>query len=152
MMKQVLKSFNELTLKELHSIYYTRIQVFVVEQRCPYQDVDETDLTCDHLMLKDDEDKLLAYARLIGEPNGFRIGRIVVSPNFRRHGYGRLIFQEALNAGKWKYPDAKVVNIQAQAYLKAFYESFGFMIHSDSYLEDDIPHYDMKLMLQSTVS
>ncbi|WBW75360.1 ELLA family acetyltransferase [Schizosaccharomyces osmophilus] len=150
-MQLILKSFDQLTTGELFSIYYIRTAVFVVEQECAYQEVDEVDLTCDHLMLKDDEDKLLAYARLIDEPNGFRIGRIVVSPAFRRHGYGRRIFQEAIIAGKMRYPGAKVVNIQAQAYLKTFYESFGFMIKSDSYLEDGIPHYDMNLMLTSAI-
>ncbi|EPY49926.1 ELLA family acetyltransferase [Schizosaccharomyces cryophilus OY26] len=143
----VLKPFDQLTPKELFSIYYLRTAVFVVEQHCPYQDVDEVDLISDHLMLKNEEDKILAYARVISEPNGFRIGRLVVSPDARGYGYGRRICEEALAAGRGKYPEAKVVNIQAQAYLKAFYQSFGFMIQSDSYLEDDIPHYDMKLVL-----
>ncbi|WBW72997.1 ELLA family acetyltransferase [Schizosaccharomyces osmophilus] len=61
-----------------------------------YQEVDEVDLAYDHLMQKDDKDKLLSYARIIGEPDGFRIGRVIISPDFRGHGYGRRISQEAI--------------------------------------------------------
>lgn len=138
-----LKSFDNLTNRELHAIYKLRTQVFVVEQNCPYQEVDDTDLNCQHLFQMDNE-RLTAYARLITDSDCVRIGRILVHINYRKSGLGKALVREAIDVLQAEYPRLPI-HISAQAYLKQFYESFGFQEQSDVYLEDDIPHIDMVL-------
>ncbi|MGB7473506.1 GNAT family N-acetyltransferase [Trichococcus sp.] len=137
----VIKPFEELTARELHLIYKERVSVFVVEQNCPYQEVDDTDLVSIHFW-KQAEDRLLAYARLIPEAEGVRIGRVLVPQGERTHGYGQELMQVVLEYAKTHFPGLPV-HAQAQAYLQDFYWTFGFRPVSDIYLEDDIPHIDM---------
>ncbi|CZQ96934.1 GNAT family N-acetyltransferase [Trichococcus ilyis] len=137
----IIKSFEELTAKELHLIYKERTAVFVVEQNCPYQEVDDTDLVSIHFF-KQLDDRLLAYARLIPEPDSVRIGRVLVPQSERTHGYGQELMQIVLEYAKLHFPELPI-HAQAQAYLQQFYASFGFRPVSEIYLEDDIPHIDM---------
>lgn len=137
----VIKPFEELTARELHLIYKERTAVFVVEQNCPYQEVDNYDLVSIHFW-KQAEDRLLAYARLIPELDSVRIGRVLVPQGERTHGYGQELMQVVLEYAKMHFPGLPV-QAQAQAYLHNFYTSFGFRTVSDIYLEDDIPHIDM---------
>lgn len=142
-MKFITKKFSELATNELWLIYYLRVQVFVVEQECYYQEVDEDDKSATHLLGFDDDNNLIAYSRLIPEDNDIRIGRIVVSPNYRGHDHGKQLVAESIKTCQSEFPKLKQINIQTQAYLQKFYESFGFKPVSDVYLETGIPHLDM---------
>ncbi|AYM02437.1 GNAT family N-acetyltransferase [Levilactobacillus yiduensis] len=143
----VQKAFSELTTTELLEIYRLRVAVFVVEQDCAYQEVDDADQIAQHLFRQDESGHVLAYARLIPEPQQVRIGRVVVAPTARRHGAGRQLVTTAIQAARTTYPQAKRIVIQAQAYLQSFYASLGFQPVSDVYLETGIPHLDMVLPL-----
>ena len=137
----LIKPFEELTLKELHLIYKERTTVFVVEQNCPYQEVDDTDLVSLHIW-KQTKGTVLAYARLIPEPDSVRIGRVLVTQSERSHGYGQELMQVILEYAKTHFPELPI-HAQAQAYLQNFYASFGFQPISEVYPEDGIPHIDM---------
>ena len=143
------KPFEELTVKDLHLIYKERVAVFVDQvQNCPYQEVDDTDLVSIHF-LKQADNRLLAYARLIPEAAGVRIGRVLVPQGERTHGYGQELMQVVLEYAKMHFPGLPI-HAQAQAYLQDFYASFGFQSVSDIYREDDIPHIDMIIDSQNT--
>jgi ElaA protein len=140
----VVKSFNELSPTELYKILRLRNEVFVVEQNCPYQDADNKDLKCHHLMLlKNDE--LMAYARLVPPGLSFpqmSIGRVVTSPKARGTGAGRILMNMAIEQC-YKFFGAGSIQIGAQAYLVSFYGSLGFKEVGEIYDEDGIPHIDM---------
>lgn len=137
------KDFSELSTYELFYIYKLRTQVFVVEQACPYPEVDEDDLRCVHAMNYHGT-SLKAYFRLIPQEDGVHLGRVVVDPSQRRKGLGKAIVEKAIEVAKERFPE-EVLHVQAQAYLQDFYESFGFIPVSKVYLEDNIPHIDMVL-------
>ena len=143
-MNWICKKFEELTPYELYFILQLRLEVFSVEQNCPYQDADNKDQFGHHLMgMKND--KLIAYARILPPGIAFSeisIGRVVNSPSVRRTGMGRLLMQKSLETARSLYGEVPV-KIGAQLYLKAFYESFGFRQTSDIYLEDNIKHIEM---------
>jgi ElaA protein len=139
-----LKSFDELTAKELYNILQLRNEVFIVEQNCPYQDLDNKDLYAFHLMgMK--ENKLLAYSRLLAPGISYSessIGRVVSSPAARKTGMGKKLMKESIVQIKNLF-QTDIIRIGAQLYLKNFYESFGFLQEGDIYLEDNIPHLIM---------
>lgn len=140
-----LKRFSELTPQELYEILQLRIEVFVVEQNCPFQDCDDKDQDSWHFMGYANE-KLVAYTRLVppglayNEPS---IGRVVTSPSVRRTGIGRELMIRSIERMEALY-GPEPIKIGAQLYLKNFYESFGFKTISDVYLEDGIEHIYMK--------
>ena len=139
---------DDLTPRQLQAIYKLRVQIFVVEQNCAYQDVDETDLTATHLLGTNEQGQLVAYARLMREPNNqARFGRIVVSAAARGNGNGQDLIRHAIQGIRQLWPATNQINIQAQHYLDRFYRSFGFTPVSSVYLEDGIPHQDMVLKL-----
>lgn len=138
-----IKAFEDLTTKELHAIYQLRVEVFVVEQTCAYQEVDQADLISFHGMLWEDG-QLLAYYRLIPGEDGSHLGRVVVSKSARGRGLGRDLVVQAISEAKNLF-GSQDLHAQAQAYLQDFYASFGFEPVSDIYLEDGIPHLDMVL-------
>lgn len=144
-MKIEVKTMNELTTQEFYKIATERIKVFVVEQDCPYQEIDEQDEKAYHLMLKDDQNNLVGYTRIINKnAEQTTFGRVLVPKEYRSHQYGRLLVQTTIEKAQELFPD-KQIQIQAQAYLEKFYRSFGFEPISDVYLEDGIPHLDMVL-------
>lgn len=132
------KAFDELTVRELHAIYFLRTAVFVVEQECAYQEVDQQDLIATHLFDPD----FHAYARIIPDQDVAHIGRVLVHPDYRNQGLARALMTEAINYCQKTYP-GQDIHVQAQAYLQNFYASFGFEPVSAVYLEDNIPHLDM---------
>ncbi|HEY6974755.1 MAG TPA: GNAT family N-acetyltransferase [Chitinophagaceae bacterium] len=142
------KHFKELTADELYSIMRLRSEVFVVEQNCVFLDADDKDQQCYHLCGWDNN-YLVAYARLVpanifyAEPS---IGRVVTSPAYRRNGAGRMLMQKAIEECLLIF-DKKNIKIGAQLYLKKFYESLGFRQCSEVYLEDNIKHIQMLLVL-----
>jgi ElaA protein len=139
-----LKKFEELSSLELYEILQLRSEVFVVEQKCVFLDMDDKDQFSQHLQGRIDG-KLAAVVRILppglayDEPS---IGRVVSSPLFRRKGVGIELMKTAINETISLYGDVPI-KIGAQLYLKKFYESFGFLHCSETYLEDDIPHIKM---------
>jgi len=145
-MNWISKPFDELTPHELYAIMQLRNEVFVVEQNCVFQDADNKDQYCHHVMCFENE-KLVAYARIV--PAGISyvetsIGRVVTSPSIRGTGIGNLLLQHTLDTTFSLYGNVRL-KIGAQLYLKKFYESFSFKQTSDIYLEDDIQHIEMVL-------
>lgn len=137
--------FDTLTLAELYALLQLRSEVFVVEQTCAFQDIDGQDQAALHLLGRTETGELAAYARLFAAGISYpeaSIGRVVVSPKFRRYGLGRELLREALAAVAAQF-GSQPIQIGAQLYLKDFYESFGFRQHGDGYLEDGIPHIHM---------
>lgn len=139
-MQLIVKSTQELSNFELTKIFEERVRVFVVEQECPYQEIDE------HVILKN-EHNIVAYTRIIGEQNKISFGRVLVSKNYHGNNYGRQILDETIKYIK-EHSNKEKINISAQTYLKSFYESFGFVKTSEMYLEDGIPHIDMILNIE----
>lgn len=140
------KYFEELTVHELYAIIKLRNDVFVVEQNCVFQDADDKDQSCYHLMGWINND-LVAYARLV--PPGvsytqISIGRVVTSSIYRKEGFGRALMTKAIYECE-KLFGRRPIQIGAQLYLKRFYESLGFMQTGDMYLEDGITHIEMVL-------
>jgi ElaA protein len=138
------KKFDELTPHELYAILQLRNEVFVVEQNCVFQDADNKDQHCYHLMCWN-EINLVAYSRIVPADISYSetsIGRIVTSPNSRKTGIGRALVQHSINELHKLYGKV-AIKIGAQLYLKKFYESFGFKQSSDVYLEDNIEHIKM---------
>jgi len=144
MLQVITKSFSELTTTELYEILQLRSEVFVVEQDCVYQDVDDKDQIALHIIgLKND--KILAYTRIFKPGDYFSkssIGRVVVKKNEREFGYGHIIIKESIKAIKNHFNET-TIKISAQTYLKKFYESHGFQQVGEEYLEDGIPHIGM---------
>ncbi len=141
-----LKSFKELTNEELYAIYHLRVAVFVVEQHCPYQEVDDKDLKALHLFIMDNNE-IMAYLRIIlasSEDSRLRLGRIVTKK--RKRGYGRKIVNLALDYCR-NILKVDEVYIEAQVQALGFYEKLGFETVGEIFLEDGIPHIVMKRRL-----
>lgn len=138
-------SFNELSSSQLYAILAARVAVFVVEQDCPYQDVDGLDDIGSHVWAESAEGKLLAYARIL--PPGRRfdepaIGRVLTTAEGRGKGIGRKLMQRSLAETEKRFP-GRAIRISAQQYLERFYTELGFETVRGPYLEDDIPHLEM---------
>lgn len=140
----VIKTFQELSNEELYEILHLRSAVFVVEQKCLYQDIDHKDLNSLHLLLKRDN-KMIGYLRIIQDPknsNEVYIGRVLIASDFRGKGYAVEIMKSAIEY-IYNVLHKKKITISAQKYLTAFYESLGFSSVGKEYLEDDILHIQM---------
>ncbi|MAS18826.1 MAG: GNAT family N-acetyltransferase [Leeuwenhoekiella sp.] len=139
-----IKAFNELTLNSLYEVLQLRAEVFVVEQNCPYQDVDGKDQKAMHI-LGYHKEQLVAYTRVF-EPGYYfdnaSIGRVVVKENARQYGFGKDIMKASI-AFIEDTLDLSTIELSAQTYLKKFYNDLGFQEIGEGYLEDDIPHIRM---------
>lgn len=145
-MEITVKHFSELTATELFEIYRIRSAVFVVEQNCPYQDIDVADKEAYHIWIQD-EGRVVAYARVLPPGTTFEtvaIGRVLSVK--RRCGVATLLMREAINVAQEKF-SADKITLGAQVYAKSLYEKVGFHQISDEYLEDGIPHILMELLL-----
>lgn len=143
-MQLVIKHFDELSARELFEIYKLRVSVFVVEQACPYQEVDDADKRAYHLVLRDG-DGICAYARVLPPGESFddaSIGRVIAVR--RRCGLGSRIVSAAIAAAREKFA-AETITIEAQTYARGLYEKLGFRQTSEEFLEDGIPHIKMTL-------
>ncbi|MGL4741438.1 MAG: GNAT family N-acetyltransferase [Sarcina sp.] len=144
-MQLKLKHFNELTTIELYEIIRSRIEVFVVEQNCPYQDVDEKDKLSYHLFYED-KGRVISYIRLIEAGVSYEvpsIGRVITLKEYRNNGLSRKLLVKGIELIEELY-NFREIRISAQAHLKVFYESVGFEKITNMYLEDDIPHIGMR--------
>ncbi|GCF94810.1 acetyltransferase [Enterococcus florum] len=136
-----IKKTNELSVSELLTIFQERVAVFVVEQQCPYQEVDADDRDAWHVSLCEN-DQLKAYARVMLREDHVTFGRVLVVDKFRRQGLGEQLVQAVLADIRQRFPKMPI-KISAQSYLQDFYSRFGFKATSEIYLEDGIPHLDM---------
>ena len=137
------KHFEELITTELYQILQLRNEVFIVEQNCPFQDLDDKDLKCYHFIgLDTDAQKVSAYTRIVPAGISFEeasIGRVVTSPLARNEGIGKQLMNKSIELLEELYGSVSI-KIGAQLYLKKFYESFGFQQVENVYLEDGIEH------------
>lgn len=142
--KWTCQPFAQLHLATLYSILRLRTEVFVVEQNCVYQDMDNYDQQALHLCGMADA-QLLAYARLLAPGVKYpdaSIGRVVTAPGARGTGRGREVVARAIMQCEGLWPEAGIT-LSAQHHLEKFYSSLGFKAVSDSYMEDGIPHIEM---------
>lgn len=140
------RKFSELSLEQLYALLQLRAEVFVLEQKCPYQDPDGNDQVALHVLGYRGE-KLLAYTRLL--PPGTRydscsIGRVVTSPAIRGDGIGQQLMDKSIDYCRQNWGDS-AITISAQQYLEKFYNRLGFETESEPYQEDGIPHVQMQL-------
>ena len=152
MMEWHILRFSELDTYTLYALLKLRVDVFVVEQNCPYPELDEKDLHPEtrHILLKKG-DKILGYSRILPPGVSFKdapgVGRVCVAQTARRLGLGELVVAKAIATAKDGWPGLDI-HISAQCYLQRFYESMGFVAASEPYLEDDIPHLKMILSVE----
>lgn len=141
-------AFDALTPRRLYAVLAARAAVFVVEQNCPYQDLDGRDAAAEHLVAWAG-DEVAAYARTFapGTPGAqgadASVGRVLTTARFRGASLGRELVGRALGRLDECHP-THAVRISAQQYLERFYRSFGFATVSAPYLEDGIPHVAMR--------
>ncbi len=147
MISFITKSFSELNTIELYQLLQLRAEVFVVEQNCPYLDMDDKDQKSFHV-LGYENGKLVACTRLVPvgvsydkEPS---IGRVVTHPSVRKSGYGKSLMEYSIKETKERFKSNAIV-IGAQQYLDKFYRELGFVPEGEMYLEDNIPHITMRL-------
>lgn len=149
-MKRVTKEFNELSGKEMYEIGKLRSEVFVIEQKCLYLDLDGKDEKSVHIYFLDEGSKeIICYCRVLKRGVSYEassIGRVVTNPKYRGQGYARKLLLEAIEVVKSRFKDNEIT-IGAQNYLREFYKSLGFKVISDVYDEDGIPHIDMNLKI-----
>jgi len=146
-MEWEIKLFNRLDRDELYELLKLRVDVFVVEQNCPYPEIDDKDRHPEtlHLGGRTKDRELVAYLRILPPGLSFKevsIGRVVVAKKSRGQGISDVMLGIALDQIRYTWPNENI-RIGAQVYLKKFYESHGFGTISKSYLEDGIPHIDM---------
>lgn len=144
-MKWICKTFDELTTHELYELLKLRAEVFVVEQECAYQDLDDKDKASLH-MCGFLNDTLVAYTRIVPKgvsyPDAPSIGRVVTKKNVRMTGVGIALMNRTLSEMKVRGM-SNLIHISAQCYLEAFYRKFRFEPQGENYLEDGIPHVKM---------
>ncbi len=147
-MELVCKAFNDLTVQELYEILKLRVDVFVVEQNCPYEELDNRDLKAMHIYLKD-EDGIIGYLRVMDRGIQFEdavaIGRVVVKK--RRQGFGTKLLEAGIRCAA-EQMNAHRIRLEAQTYAVKLYENAGFSICSEPFLEDGIPHVQMVMELK----
>lgn len=144
MITWILKPFDSLTVNELYAILRLRSEVFVVEQNCVFQDMDNKDQQCHHMMGWKGN-LLTAYTRLVPPGVSYEqasIGRVVTSPLARGGGLGKTLMEKSMEELTNLYGPG-IIKIGAQLYLKKFYQSFGFKQIDDIYDEDGIDHIHM---------
>ena len=141
-MELAVKRFEELTNNELYDILKLRVNTFVVEQHCPYPELDDKDQDALHVFLRDEEG-IQAYLRVMDKgisSEQVSIGRVVAVT--RRKGYGSRVLEEGMSVAA-EYFQADKIYLEAQTYARGLYEKHGFRQISDVFLEDGIPHIKM---------
>ena len=140
------KSFRELTVDELYELLRVRSEVFVVEQDCVYQDMDNDDQASIHLWLTEG-DKVVALCRVCPACTHMEeISIVRVITTERGKGYGKRIMLEGIKVARERF-GAKRIDLEAQEYARGFYEQVGFRQSSEQFILDGIPHIRMSLIL-----
>lgn len=143
-MELIVKRFEELTTRELYELLQVRVSVFVVEQKCPYPELDGKDFFSRHVFFRED-DRIQAYLRVVEPHPGCErvsIGRVLAVR--RGSGLGKQIMVAGIKVAREEL-GADSVCIEAQSYARGFYEQLGFAQTSQEFLEDGIPHIKMLL-------
>ena len=143
-METIIKLYKDLTIDELYEILKLRSIVFVVEQNCIYQDLDDIDKTSYHIFMKEkDKPEIKVYLRVFEkDKDTAQIGRVVTAQDKRRKGYASELIKKGIDIAKNELKKNKVY-LEGQVYAAKLYEKLGFKIISDEFLEDGIPHYKM---------
>ena len=139
--------FHQLTIEQLYDFIKFRVDIFVVEQKCPYPELDNKDRHAEtnHIAGYDSSDVLIAYARLLAPEVSYpdmSIGRFAVSESMRHQGIGSQLLERCLQEIDQNWPETPI-RISAQEHLCEFYEKYNFKKVSETYLEDGIPHIEM---------
>ena len=139
-MRVLVAGFDELPVRTAYDVWRLRQQVFVVEQDCPYPDLDGRDLEdpTRHLVLLDDEDAVIGTLRVLDDGGWSRIGRVVVAPAARGGGLAAVMMDEAM-----ALCGDREVRLDAQTGLTAFYEGYGFVVTGPEFDEDGVMHVPM---------
>ena len=147
-METIIKKYKELTIDELYEILKLRSIVFVVEQNCVYQDIDDIDKRAYHIFMKEkDKPEIRVYLRVFEkDKDTAQIGRVVTDENYRRKGYASKLMLKGIEISKNEMKKSKIY-LEGQVYAAKLYENLGFKIISDEFLEDGIPHYKMLKVL-----
>ena len=144
-MNKVIKNFSELSTEEIYNILKLRSEVFVVEQNCVYQDIDEKDKKATHLFIEKNNE-IIAYTRIFKKGDYYEenpsIGRVVVSKKEREKNFGKEIMLNSIEFIKKELKGRKI-ELSAQKYLDKFYKDLDFYSEGEDYLEDGIPHQRM---------
>ena len=144
-MNSIIKKFSELSAEEIYNILKLRSEVFVVEQNCVYQDIDEKDQKAIHLFIEKNSE-IIAYTRIFKKGDYYKenpsIGRVVVSKKERGKNLGKEIMKKSIHYVK-ENMDEKKIELSAQKYLDKFYKELQFYSEGEDYLEDGIPHQRM---------
>ena len=144
-MNTVIKKFSELSTEEIYNILKLRSEVFVVEQNCVYQDIDEKDKKATHLFIEKNNE-IIAYTRIFKKGDYYEenpsIGRVVVSKKERGKKLGKEIMLNSIKFIK-KELEGRKIELSAQKYLDKFYKDLDFYSEGEDYLEDGIPHQRM---------
>lgn len=147
-MKIKVFKYQDLSPDRLYEILKLRSEVFVVEQKCAYQDLDNKDEKALHLV-GEENNKIIAYTRIFKKGDFFKyssIGRVLVKKDYRNKNYGRKIMKSSIDRLK-KDPKEEKIELSAQKYLLKFYSELGFEKVGEEYLEDNIPHVKMILKI-----
>lgn len=144
---------DDLTPRALYAMLKLRVDVFVVEQNCPYPEIDGKDYDAFHLRILDGEELAASLRVLPPEQDGkpVKIGRVVVAADYRGYKLGQRLMKEAIAFAETRFPGI-AMELGGQSHLQKFYGSFGFVAVSDEYLEDGIPHVDMRLEPQESAA
>lgn len=143
-MKTVCKYFDELTLRELYELLRVRAEIFVVEQDCPYQDLDRIDYDSLHLFYEEDGEVLACLRIFEPEPGTAQIGRVLTKTHGT--GLGGRLLKEGVRITKEVFAPRRIV-LHAQCYAVGYYEKAGFSVCSEVFPEDGIPHVCMEIKL-----
>lgn len=143
-MKLIIKTFNELTTRELYEIIKLRVEVFIFDQECIYKDLDSLDYDCYHHFIEEDE-KIVSYLRILGKGLNFdeiSFSRVVTNKFYRGRGFGKKLIKESINFVENNLKE-NVIKLRAQSYAKDLYKSLGFEEFGEEYLDREIPHVNM---------
>lgn len=152
-MDWLIKRFDKLTPVQIYDIIKLRLEVFIGEQGCSYEDLDDRDKKAYHMFLYD-EDKVVAYCRILDAGAAYEeqsIGRVCVHKDYRNQGIAKQMMIRAIEFVKEEESEP-VIKISAQSYIIPFYESVGFQIVSEPYFEEGIEHRKMKWKQHNMVS
>lgn len=145
------KHYDDLSLNEFHDLLALRIKVFIVEQNCPYQELDGKDKKSYHLICRNGEGSLVGTMRVL--PQGLAyddiaFGRVVLDETARGAKEGHQMMKEALTFSKNEFGEVPII-LSAQKHLEKFYSSHKFISTGKEYLEDGIPHVEMRLNINN---
>lgn len=142
-MKITFQRIGTISTKEFYEICKMRNEVFVVEQGCAYQELDEYDLICTHVTLQNENDTIIGYARIIPPKtkyeDAYSIGRFLIKKEYRNKGYAKRFLENIID-----YIDGGLIRLSSQEYIKNFYEEFGFKQVGEVYMESLRPHVLME--------